>query len=259
MRGVRKSRSPGDVGKHGHPQLSLKEAAEQLGDLLSGCPATEHAERARYAFDDLPKSKLRPLLLQEQRHLCIYCEVQVVEDPNKPPRVDHWEPLGRSPDLALEWSNLYLSCPRDTSCDVKKHGHRMVWDDADASLPPPCQREYERYLGFSRGGQVYVKRGANLTDAQRRALELAIDDRVDQGVLKESILGLNHPDLVAARKAALDRERSRIQRLFPNKRADPAAPELKSRAQSLLAASRRESFVSIRLAWLEGRIGEDRP
>lgn len=259
MRGVRKSRSPGNVGKHGHQNLSLQQAAADLAVLLAACPSTEHADRARSAFDDLEKSKLRPTLLQDQRHLCVYCEVELMDDPANPPVVEHWEPVRADPHAALLWENLYLSCLGRHTCDAEKGGRRLAWSDADPSLPPACSCDYERFLGFGRGGDVYVKQGVNLTAAQRRALELAIDDRDDQGILRKSILGLNHPDLVAARKAALDRERSRIQKLFPGKHADPAAPELRSRAQSLIAASRRESFVSIRLAWLEGHIGKARP
>lgn len=259
MRGVRKSRSPADVGKEGRSQLSLKRAAADLAVLLKACPLTEHVERARFAFDDLEKSKLRQILLEDQHHLCAYCETEVIDDPNEHPPVDHWEPLGKAPGLALSWGNLYLSCSGKDTCDRKKKGERLVWDDADPSLPPPCAFQYERFLGFGRGGDVYVRRTAALSDVQRRALELAIDDREDSGIKRESLLGLNHRDLVAARKAVLDRERSRIERLFPNAHASISAPERRSRAQSLLGPGPRESFVSARVSWLEGRVGKDRP
>jgi uncharacterized protein (TIGR02646 family) len=257
MRGVRKSRSPGDVGKHGHKKLSLQQAEADLAALLAASPSTEHSARARSAFTDLEKSKLRPILLQDQRHLCVYCEARVLDDPARPPTVEHWEPLGLAPSQALAWDNLYLSCTSDTSCDTKKHGERLVWDPEDDSLPPPCHFDYERCLGFGRGGEVYVKKSANLTAAQRRALELALDDREDGGRRRASILGLNSAALVQARKEAMDRERSRLDRKFGKGTVDAAARQ--AAANSLLAASQRESFVSVRVAWWTRQLGKDKP
>lgn len=257
MRGIRKSRSPEDVGKVGHAELALVDAAADLHALLRQCPPTEHHERARSAFEDLERSKLRPILLADQYHLCVYCEAEVVDDPADPPPVEHWEPVRATPHQALDWDNLYLSCKSRHSCDAKKGGKRLAWDDADPSLPPPCQFGYEHYIGFGNGGDIYVKQHANLTSEHRRALELALDDRDLDGTKRESILGLNHADLRAARKAVMDRERSRIDRRFPKSRAPSS--EFASRVRSLLGLGRRESFVSARVAWLEGSVGKDRP
>lgn len=257
MRGVRKSRSPVDVSKPGHSKISLRKAAQDLSKLLAGSPPHEHVKRARSAFEDIARSKLRPILLTDQSHLCVYCEARVVDDPAQPPRVSHWEPLGQAPTQALEWKNLYLSCRSLTSCDEQQRGDRLVWNASDDSLPPPCNCKYERYLGFGKGGDVYVKKNASLTESQRRALELAIDAREDCGRKRGSLLGLNSPALIKARKQAIDCERHRLKTAFGEK--DVGDEDRQAVADKLLAQSPLESFVSVRVAWWTRRLGKDRP
>ena len=80
----------------------------------------------------------------------------------------------------------------------------------------------------------------------------------DQGRarVRKSILNLNHPALVAARKAAIDAERARMERDFKGKTATPE--ERETRAASLLTRKTLDTFVSIRICWIRKRLGKGR-
>lgn len=101
---------------------------------------------------------------------------------------------------------------------------------------------------------MFVRADTMLDSSMRRALELAIDDRADGTRVRKAILNLNHPALVAARKAAIDAERARMERDFKGKTA--SREEREARAVVLLGRKTSESFVSIRICWIRKRLGK---
>lgn len=104
--------------------------------------------------------------------------------------------------------------------------------------------------------KIYVRSGTNLDNARRKALELAIDDRQDGDRKRAAILNLNHPTLVAARAAALDSERTRLQKEFETRTA--SRDDRAERASGLVAGNPLPQFVSIRVAWLKKTLGKGR-
>src|SRR5688572_19502409 len=95
---------------------------------------------------------------------------------------------------------------------------------------------------------MYVRNDVVLDDASRKALELAIDDRSDGTRVRRAILVLNHPALVAARAAAIDSERKRIEKTFSGRRA--ASADREQQARQMLVKNPLPSYVSVRIAWL---------
>lgn len=253
MRGISKPWPPGDVSPDGHEPHSLHDAErDYLGALP---PEAERSAHARMQYDRLEKRKLREVMYQEQRSICVFCERSIAEG-NRPPRIDHWRPLSAHPEYALHWSNLYLSCPSAETCDTAKSDRALRWDEADLHLPWPTDVRYEDLVGFTSRGDIYVRTDVVLDDAVRRALELALDDRPDGDRTRRAILNLNHPALVAARSAALDGERTRLERDFENRTASNEARE--ERANEMLAQNPLPAFVSIRMAWIRKRLGRGR-
>ena len=191
--------------------------AEQ--DYLAALPATQDKTAfARSEFDQLDKAKLRQVMYREQRSICIYCE-RTIQEGHPEPRIDQWRPLCANHDQALCWKNLYLSCPTPGTCDDAKGQRPLKWDDADSDLPWPIDFAYEDVLGFTSRGEIYVRSDANLDGTRSKALELAIDHRQDGDRKRAAILNLNHPTLVAARIAELDREKSRFERDYEGRTA----------------------------------------
>lgn len=253
MRGLKKPRPPGDVAPDGQQKRTWAQAEKEL---LAGLPkAANRVLYARFVYDSMEKRKLRAVMYREQGGLCVFCERRV-EDGQSTPRIDHWRPLSAVPELALHWRNLHLSCASDATCDCSKHETRFRADPGDNDLPWPVDLAYERCVGFTSLGEVYVRTDAPLNEAQRRALVLALGAPHDDVVKGNGVLNLNHPALIAARAAALDSERSRLERDCKGKTA--TRDERLARASALLKEQPLREFISIRVRWLERSLGKAR-
>ena len=194
-------------------------------------------------------------MYREQGSLCIYCERRVA-DGYPAPRIDHWYPLSRNHQLALHWNNLYLSCLKAETCETAKSDHPFRWDNDSVRLPWPVEFQYEDVVGFNTRGEIYVRSDVTLPDGVRRALELAIAHRTDDGQARRSILNLNDPALVKARVAAVRGERRRMKKRVESGKAK--GDEREKRAIRLLGKAKLPEFVSIRVAWLRKRLGKGR-
>lgn len=253
MRSLRKPWPPGDVSPDGQVARTWRHAEDEF---LAGLPgAADRVGHARATFDSMEKRKLRTVMYQEQGALCVYCERRVAEG-HPSPRIDHWSPLSAAPELALRWQNLHLSCATDTTCDCWKHETQFRADPADADLPWPVDHPYERCIGFTSLGEVYVRTDAPLNDVQRRALVLALGVPHNDTTKDNGVLNLNHPALVAARMAALDSERSRLERDYTGRTA--SSEERAARATELLRDQPQREFISIRICWLKRSLGKAR-
>ncbi len=255
MRRIRKPWPPKNVSPDSHEACSMKEAESSL---LAALPdAQDKAKLARVRFDALDKKKLRKVLSEEQRHICVYCE-QAIKEQEPLPRIDHWRPLHDNPDLALAWENLYLSCPNNESCDVAKHETSLKAEATDPDLPWPTVTDYQDWIGFTRLGEMYVRADVNLPEATRRALEIAIGQPGEgNDILGTGILRLNHRKLMTARRAALNAERERLNEDFGDTHA--SRDERALRATRLLQKATFLSFISIRIAWLKSMLGRHMP
>ena len=251
MRGLAKPQPPANVSPDGQTPRSFADAEQTYRAALPR--KTNRVSFARATFDSLDKSKLRQVMYGEQGSLCIYCEQELSED-GFPPPVEHWRPLSGEPEHALHWSNLYLSCSRKDTCDGAKDNQPLRCDPTDPDLPWPTELNYDGLLGFTSGGEIYVRNDVDMDEATRRALELAIDDRQYGGRRRQAILNLNHATLVAARREALDTERERMQRV-----ENATAPdEREQRSTQLLGREQLPGFVSIRVACLRDTLGQGR-
>ena len=250
MRRLSKPWPPRNVSPDGQaPRRFVDAKREYLRALPNRSSKTEFA---RTEFDQLDKGKLREVLSGEQASLCVYCERRLSEN-GESAHIEHWIPVRGAPKYALDWRNLYLSCATIDTCDGAKGNRRLRWDDADPDLPWPTECDYERLVCFGSDGGMYVCDNVNIDEATRKALELAIDDLEYGGDRRRAILNLNDRTLMERRRAALDSERTRMEKDFGNKHA--TMDEREERAARLLGRDRLPAFVSIRIAWLRKRLG----
>ena len=265
MRGLSKPWPPRNVSPDGQAPRRFVDAEREYLTALRG--SANRTRFARTEFDRLDKGKLREVMSGEQASLCVYCERRLPEDGERahisrlsenggPARIEHWIPLNGAPKYALHWRNLYLSCAAIDTCERAKGNRRLRWDDADPDLPWPTECDYERLVGFDSDGRMYVRDDVNIDEATRRALDLAINDHRHGGDRRRAILNLNHPKLMGRRRAALDSERTRMEKDFKNRTATRG--EREERATRLLGQERLPAFVSIRVAWLRRTLGQGR-
>lgn len=235
MRGLTKGPPPANVSPPTQQQASLAEwdAAYQVSVATAGDPI----RHARTRFDDMHKRSLRDVLLVEQRYLCVYCE-RAIDEGHPPPPIDHWNPLSLFLQQVFDWNNLHLSCRSVDTCDDRKKSVAL-------NLPWPASFRYEDVLGFTSGGRMYVRNDVTLPPQLRQALEVALEDQPGPPALR-STLNLNHPALREARAAVIETEE-----------AEPPA-QRQQRMAALLALTRREEFISARLAALNDRLGVGR-
>lgn len=238
MRGLTKGPPPANVSPPTQQQTSLAErdAAYQV----SVATAPDPIRHARTRFDAMHKRFLRDRLFVEQRYLCVYCE-RAIDESHPPPPIDHWNPLSLFPQQVFDWNNLHLSCRSVDTCDDRKQS-------VELNLPWPASFRYEDVLGFTSGGRMYVRNDVPVSSQLRQALEVALDDQPGPPDAR-STLNLNHPALRAARAAVIEIEEGE----------PPATPaQRQQRMAALLALTRREDFISARLAALNGRLGVGR-
>ena len=253
MRGLRKPWPPANVSPDNQPPRQFADAEREYLAALRAAP--NKARFARAEFDRLDKFKLRQVMHGEQGSICVYCESGLVEN-ESPPHVEHWRPLSGAPECAIRWHNLYLSCPSPETCDGRKGARRLRADDTAPELPWPTEFDYERIVGYSRGGDMYVRSDVQIDGKVRKALELAIDDGEHGGEQRNAILNLNHPTLVESRRAALDNERTKLERDVGQRNAPQE--ERAKRATELLVQNPLPEHVSIRVAWLRKTLGRGR-
>ena len=159
MRGLAKAQPPANVSPDGQTPRSFAEAEQEY---LAALPGRDNRVRfARSEFGRLEKRRLRQVMYGEQGSLCVYCERRIAEG-DATPRIDHWRPLSTDPGLAIHWENLYLSCPEPETCDSAKGDRPFRWEEDDTDMPWPVDLPYEDFVGFTSGGEIYVRSDVSL-------------------------------------------------------------------------------------------------
>ena len=147
---VKKSSCPEDIQK----DFDLQKAKPEWNDI----PEEPNKEQARILreefFDKLNKDQLRDALIKEQHGLCVYC-MSRIENTAESTVIEHWYPLSKSKEKALQYENLFASCyggqketvkgvHRICCCDAKKH-------DASIKVDPRNERMMENIIYYSDG------------------------------------------------------------------------------------------------------------
>ncbi len=143
-----------------------------------------------YPFDSTDvRTEIRETLLREQRGLCVYCgRLLKLDRPGETYHVEHFRPQTVYGHLAVEFSNLFLSCGQKDD-----HGNpsptcgnfKASWFDEALHVDPnypDCVRRYK----FTLNGYV----------------ESALAGDVSAVTMVEK-LNLNHPELVKDRADVL--------------------------------------------------------
>ncbi len=141
---------------------------------------TPHANYRNYANKD----QLRKHLVNEQGGICRYCMSRI--RPNtEGMKIEHWQCQDNYPDRQLDYKNLFGACiggegrtGREQHCDTSKGNQDLSINPSDSVC------NVERLIKFSGSGKIK----SDYPDIDRELNE---------------VLNLNHPQLVANRKATL--------------------------------------------------------
>ena len=112
------------------------------------CLANYHHGRHNWsAVSPADKDQIRGSLKTMQQNRCAYCEQALRDDAC---HIEHFRQRGRYPQGTFQWSNLYLSCNRESTCG--KHKDKQHYAPAD--LLDPCTDNPDDYLRFYSDGQI---------------------------------------------------------------------------------------------------------
>lgn len=154
-----------------------------------------YTDTLRNYFDQLPKNDIREATRKEQHGLCAYCMRKL---PDTTPdadsiRIEHWFPLSKARDTAIDYHNLLAVCDGIYSeqqkccdcCDRKKSGEEITID--------PRNQVMMDQIRYESNGQLYFDFPDHMEAEDRNNITKDINDR----------LCLNGPesDLVSGRKA----------------------------------------------------------
>jgi len=130
---------------------------------------------------------LREALLKEQKGQCFYCEQKIKES-----RIDHFIPRDALNEKSIEcnYNNLFLSCDRKDSCDIKK-GNKF--DESRYIRLFSNRYDLENPSDFF----DYTARG------KIKAKKILPNDKKNRAENTIELLNLNHQDLVDARQVII--------------------------------------------------------
>lgn len=128
------------------------------------------SKQLRALFGQMPTAELRRLLCEEQHGLCAYCmrrsvpHKQNVEDEEA--RIEHYVPLSKSKELALDYSNFLGVCYGGNN-DIQMDGVPFVAccdayrGEEDLTINPWDKRQMEA-VAYRRDGFMFVKTNVGL-------------------------------------------------------------------------------------------------
>lgn len=113
----------------------------------------------RKQFDLLPKSSIRHTLLKEQRGLCAYCMKRIHDDSST--TIEHWIPLSKSKDNALQYSNMLGVCHGGRKTETEKQ--RILCCDASKDEREikicPWNEAHIKDIAYKSNGIMYTLSG----------------------------------------------------------------------------------------------------
>ena len=247
MRGVNKSKPPTTLRRSNDFRPGRQEVEHDLKQLLSD-EADPLAKRklARSIFESLDKPAIRQALWQEQCGLCVYCEGRLRDPASEADTakksttgiqpIAHWQPIAHSPEDAVTWTNLHLSCDSRTSCD-------SIQGDQPLGLDSPSRCAFEELIEYDIAGNAKVK------DGVLRQVATPLAAALGSGNTNTGVLGLNSEGLCDARATVLKTMKSLLARQFEGKRATSA--QLGALATRQLEKRPLPAFVSVEVDWLK--------
>ncbi|MBQ4058540.1 MAG: TIGR02646 family protein [Lachnospiraceae bacterium] len=113
----------------------------------------------RLQFDMLPKEQIRESLIKEQHGLCAYC-MKRIHNNGLSTTIEHFVPLSKDKDSALEYSNMLAVCDGGKNTFVE--GKRILCCDAckkdeDEMTVNPLNKYMMDKISYKTNGTIYTE------------------------------------------------------------------------------------------------------
>lgn len=140
-----------------------KEVLDKIAEIKNSLEWKQSRESdtksIRQCFDKLPKEQIRKNLLQEQHYLCAYCMKRIDDNPLYT-TIEHWLPLSKNKDRALDYSNMVGVCKGGSSVSISANDKRKLCCDAykgDEEITiSPLNRNHMKMIKYTKDGKIYT-------------------------------------------------------------------------------------------------------
>ena len=123
--------------------------------------------KVKDAWEDKNVTKVRSqlrtnILLEEQNLLCIYCEKEIDERPEKS-NIDHFKTRNLFPELTLDYNNLLVSCNTYGRCSNFKDNHIKTRDEYKNIINPILENP-DNFFDYLVSGEIVSKTNCNKSE-----------------------------------------------------------------------------------------------
>lgn len=127
--------------------------------------AVKYTDTLRNMFDEFSKPDIRETVIKEQHSICCYC-MRRIRNSGSNMRIEHWYPLNRNKNKAIEYSNFLGACTGIYSqdytekqcCDNSKSGKIIMLDPRNQSMMDQIK--------YKSNGEVYFEKSSAWTEEQ---------------------------------------------------------------------------------------------
>lgn len=199
----------------------------------------------RNKFDELSKEPIRQSLLEEQSGLCAYC-MRRIENNGRTTRIEHWYPLSKDKDQALDYRNMLAVC--DGGANYQGNEKKILCCDAfkgddEELMISPLNVQHMQKITYDKKG--YIK-----TKPFDAALEKDINERLRlNGLWKDKkFIADTSTGLVKGRKDTYQLYERFIKKLDRNGRCGSA--QVKKKIDEIQTAEQKPEFAGVWLYFL---------
>lgn len=208
----------------------------------------------RAQFDLLPKDEIRECLLKEQRYLCAYC-MKRIENDGMHMTIEHWYPLSKDKERALEYSNMLGVCDGGRKVNLPEGMHRILCcdaykgDETEMTLNPMNQQQMQ-LIKYTKNGEIY-------TDPEDRDLEndikykLRLNGKLDA---KGNLVADTSTQLLKGRREAYEKCQSFFEQL--NRMGKCSSNMLKKKIEDIESQEKMPEFAGVTLFFLNKKYRE---
>jgi uncharacterized protein (TIGR02646 family) len=193
--------------------------------------------------DDFPKDAVKEILIHEQRGLCAYCMRRIRMDSHS--RVEHWMPLSKDKDRALDYNNMLAVCDGGEQI-TDQQGHIVCCDarksETEISTSPLNQAQMNK-IAYTYEGIIYTNPRDDVMEKDINETLLLNGIRKADGSIRDT-----STEVLKGRRDAYDRARRMMNAL--NNRGKCTSAIVKKKIDELYSRDEREEYVGVILYYL---------
>ncbi len=201
----------------------------------------------RQCFDNLPKAHIRKRILQEQHYLCAYCMRRINDNPLYT-TIEHWFPLSKDKERALDYNNMIGVCRGGASSDDVAEGNKRelccdAYKGDEEITINPLNPAHMKLIKYTKDGVIYTS-NPKLDEDIKERLRLNGVFHSDGSFKCDTTTGL-----VKGRRDAYQKSRMIIEVLDRKRKLTSAA--VRKQIDKMEQAEMREEFVGVVVFFLE--------